>query len=269
MEIRLSDERQMRAYLLGTLDAAEVISMDTRFLADQECRLAFWEAEAHLIEDYLRNRLAGADRAAFQQNYLSTLRNQENVSLIAGLISRQEPRASVLALTQTRHRRTWLVAASLVALVLAGAFSVWREVRKQTAQSGATAQQRDAAALRSKLFDAQAKLRAFEQNKLAVFSVGQMVRGVSGESSAPIVIPSGASEITLLVPRDIDLPDPHKATLYAEGATSRTAIASPQLYVSPHSPFALAYIQAEILPPGNYQLAIDGQRSISFRISQK
>jgi hypothetical protein len=267
VETGLRDERQMRCYLLGALDAVEMISMDARCLAEQEYRLAFWEAEAHLIEDYVRNRLSAVDRAAFQRHYMSTLRNQENVSLIVGLISKQKPRTFISPLF--RGHGTWLAAAALITLFFVGWFSVSREVGKQTAQPGGAANQQNAGALASKLVDEEAKLRAFEQNRLAIFSVGQIARGVSGGGLAPLVIPSGASEVTLVVPRDIELPDPKKATLYTEGSTNRTAIDTPRIYVPPHSAFALAYVKSQILLPGSYQIELNGQRSFAFRISQK
>ena len=240
----------MRCYLLGTLNAEEMISLDSRCLADQECRLAFWEAEAHLIEDYVRSRLSPSDKAAFQLHYMSTVRNQEHVALITAMMAKQKIERPALLSTRT----TWLAAAALAVFLSGGA----KPLPSQNVTPADPHFQ-----------GADTKLLAYERNKLAVMSLGDTARGDNGAAPASLAIPDGATEVTLVVPRDLALLEPKKATLFVEGATSRTAIDSPTVYVPPHSAFALAYVPSEILRPGSYQIQMEGQRSIAFKILRK
>jgi len=258
----------MRCYLLGTLNAEEMISLDSRCLADQECRLAFWEAEAHLIEDYVRGRLSPSDKAAFQLHYMSTVRNQEHVALITAMMAKQKIERPALLSTRT----TWLAAAALAVFLSGGAFALLREMRSQTAGLAGGAKplpSQNVTPADPHFQGADTKLLAYERNKLAVMSLGDTARGDNGAAPASLAIPDGATEVTLVVPRDLALLEPKKATLFVEGATSRTAIDSPTVYVPPHSAFALAYVPSEILRPGSYQIQMEGQRSIAFKILRK
>src|SRR5205807_1338817 len=119
-----------------------------------------------------------------------------------------------------RAHGPWLLAAAMV--LVCASLSSWAILRIKRAESPTPNRDSQELALeQSRLLDAQAKLAVEERNRVAVFRLDESRRG---ESAAAIVVPSGATELTLVVPRDIGLPNPVSATLYQENARSRTPV---------------------------------------------
>jgi hypothetical protein len=250
----------MREYLLGTVNEESASAIDERCLSDREGRLAFWEAEAQLIEDYVLDRLDQPDRLAFERHYMSTARNQEHVALIAGLATASRrsnfPTARPLP-------RIWLATAAIV-LISAGvsSWSVWQLGLRMSESSR---DQMVLAQRESQLREAHTQLIATARNRLAVFQVDDTRRG---EAARSITVPSGATEVTLVIPRDVGLPEPATASISREGPASRTPLDAPRVYVPKDLPFALVYIDARVLTPGTYYIQLQNQRSFRLGVSR-
>ena len=69
-EMRHRSDESVRAYLLGTLDDREASELEAGYFTDPGRLERIRRAEQTLIEDYLKGRLAVADRERFELKYL-------------------------------------------------------------------------------------------------------------------------------------------------------------------------------------------------------
>lgn len=81
-----SQSELMRRYLLGALPEAEQLRLEERFFADGETLEQIWAVENELIDAYVRNGLAGADREQFERHYLATPEHRERVAFAQELL---------------------------------------------------------------------------------------------------------------------------------------------------------------------------------------
>ncbi len=73
-------------YLLGNLSESEQLAIEEEYFADHEKYEQIREVENELVDDYVRGRLAGPERARFDQYYLSTPKHLERVAFARLLI---------------------------------------------------------------------------------------------------------------------------------------------------------------------------------------
>lgn len=74
-----ADEREMRSYLLGTLDNDCRKQLDERFLSAPDAYEELLIAEEELIDQYLSGGLSEVERQQFEKNFLITAERQDNL----------------------------------------------------------------------------------------------------------------------------------------------------------------------------------------------
>jgi hypothetical protein len=120
----------MRQYLLGQAREEDRVALEDAYLADDGLFEELEAAETDLIDDYVRGRLTGADRAAFEARCLSSPRLRERVAFARQLAARISRSTSGLswwerAWDAIRLRPVLIPAMATVALVLAVAVGWW------------------------------------------------------------------------------------------------------------------------------------------------
>jgi hypothetical protein len=240
-----------RRYLLGQLEedssASLLDQVESGLLSDREYAWRIREAEALLIADYIADRLDSAETRAFEEYYMATLAKQERVALFVALAN---VAARAAAPEQSRPQKTaWLAAAASV-IAVAG-LSLWwsnQRVQSEVGRSGALA--REAANL-------QTQVSVLRNNRLAVFPLQPPAR--NSDRPTPLITPPvGASEVTLVIDRDLSGANQPTATV------TQIVNGLPQapLQVEVHAPanqsFALVSLPTS-LPPGFYLLRWGGR----------
>jgi len=73
------DETVLVQYLLGKLPEEELAQVEDRAFTDDDYRQALEAAEADLIDEYVRGKLLGGDRMAFEQRFLASPHRRSKV----------------------------------------------------------------------------------------------------------------------------------------------------------------------------------------------
>src|SRR5262245_49227100 len=110
-------------YLLGELAEPEVAALEREYFEKPDVFAQVAEAEAELIDDYVRQRLMPPMRQRFEERYLSDPRRRARVefaSALAAKIDSTEPSGA----TRSSESRAWFVHWSLAAALAGLAFSV-------------------------------------------------------------------------------------------------------------------------------------------------
>ena len=102
------DSNQLARYLLGQLPTAEMHSISDRIFADEQFSKMVEDAEADILDAYVRGRLSEADRLAVEQRLLTSSAQMDKLRFAQALEKRLSPSA-VPALS--RSRRMWQAAA--------------------------------------------------------------------------------------------------------------------------------------------------------------
>jgi len=113
------NESEIRRYLLGELAETEQMALEDDFLTDPKLFTRVAEAENDLVDDYVRDRLAGAECARFERYYLAhPNRRQRMAAAQALLIRANEAAQATAAVTSTPETRwsNWLQALSVLRL---------------------------------------------------------------------------------------------------------------------------------------------------------
>jgi hypothetical protein len=72
-------KENLRRYLLGIADAAEIEEVELRIIEEATFANEMYLAETELIEDYLEGSLTGAEREMFEKYFLSSDERREHV----------------------------------------------------------------------------------------------------------------------------------------------------------------------------------------------
>jgi hypothetical protein len=129
MQTKHKISEPVRAYLLGTIDDAEAVKLETRYFTDPSVLHWVQAVESTLIEDYFENRLSSKDKRLFESRYLEVpaLRNRvEEVRRQHQLAKSGSVRAKWLNLR-------WVAAGILLCLIGLGAWFQWSTRRAQPA----------------------------------------------------------------------------------------------------------------------------------------
>ncbi len=79
-------ENLLRRYLLGNLPESEQETIETQYFSDAGWLEEVWAVENRLVDDYVRDRLARAERGQFEQYYLDSPLHRERVALARMLL---------------------------------------------------------------------------------------------------------------------------------------------------------------------------------------
>jgi hypothetical protein len=128
---READVARARGYLLGAVDERDGDLFEEAYFQGTEALEAVEAAEETLIEDYLSDRLTGAERERFERHYLAAPLRRTRVETIRRLIAAAGRLAEPLPAARAALTRPMLaIAATLV--VVAGA-SLWIAERSRQA----------------------------------------------------------------------------------------------------------------------------------------
>jgi hypothetical protein len=131
-----TQENLIRRYLLGDLPEAEQLALEQEFFADDEKFEQVWGAENHLLDSYVRNALAPAERDLFEKNYLASPLHRERLAFARTLVQAVDspPRAAAYDSRRAQSSPTgfshwfggrfmqWGMAVATLIMVIAG---VW------------------------------------------------------------------------------------------------------------------------------------------------
>jgi hypothetical protein len=122
METTHKPGKNVRAYLLGTLDDREASELEANYFTDPACLRRIQNVEEGLIEDYFGDRLSPADRQRFESRYLEVPELRRKLDEVRVRLQRTVPRPRPAIWPSVR-----------LALVCVGLFLVaagtWRYVR--------------------------------------------------------------------------------------------------------------------------------------------
>lgn len=258
------EEGLVYRYLLDELPDAERAPVEERCFADDRFFVFVNACEEELIRDYLRGRLAAADRQRFERKYLTSAALRERVefshalmavcaqSLPAEASARTELWSERLRLWLRAHR--WGLPVAVAAASLAIGIAIWdaaqvRRIEKEldSARQGNRALQRQ--------IDAAAAPPAFVS--LALLP-GQSRGGQTQVTQ--IQIPAGAAEVRMqLEVGPGSRPARYRAAITA-GADRRVEIWSGLVDAAAARPVEIR-VPAQLLQPGDYVLTLDSQPS--------
>lgn len=158
-----TQENLIRRYLLGDLPEAEQLALEQGFFADDEKFEQIWAAENQLLDSYVRNALAPAERDLFEKNYLASPVHRERLAFARSLVQAVDrpPRPAASDSLQGLASRAgfsrwfgghflqWSAAAATLFLVVAGLWLLaergrLRDQMHQLQQAKAAEQQRAA-----------------------------------------------------------------------------------------------------------------------------
>ncbi len=113
---------ELRAYILGTLDAARAETLEARYIADPVLVEEIRDAEDELVADYVSDRLTAVDRVRFESHYLSSPGHRGRVALARALADWQAAAAPRPAASPAFYG--WMAMAAAVVLM-----SLWLTAR--------------------------------------------------------------------------------------------------------------------------------------------
>ena len=151
---RRLDDATIARYLLGDLSGDDASELEQRYFADPDFLRRIETVEDDLIDGYVRNELAPADRSRFEGHFLLAPRRQERVRMAAALLDRVDARTVPRPATMQRWALPLAAALfgaamlTIVWLVLANRSLHTRLESMQAAQEEA---QRDRAILEAEL----------------------------------------------------------------------------------------------------------------------
>ncbi|MFL6228575.1 MAG: CHAT domain-containing protein [Pyrinomonadaceae bacterium] len=131
--MKLTDpQSEMRRYLLGTLPADDLPSIEERILTDDSFAEELLACEDELIDDYLDGALTEGESESFIKHFLSTAERQEKLGFAEAL--RKYAATNSAAAAPQSSLRSWLrsffasplVPALSLLLILALGFGAWR-----------------------------------------------------------------------------------------------------------------------------------------------
>ena len=222
----LTDQKalgELRLWLLGLLPEQESRSFEERLITDSELYEEVFIVEEELIDDYIAGRLSADERTAFESYFMNSPERQEQFRIANAL------RAYIGDAKETHsttdERRGWSFAAiGLIAATLVIAVLVWLAVYPGPGRTGTSL--------------------------AVVLTPGGQTR--EGGAVQTITIPTGTDSLQLDLKLTRNDFQKYRATLLnSEGGTVQITehLTGPTLRVT---------VPTQQLPPGEYQLKVDG-----------
>ena len=94
------EEKQVQRYLLGELPETEAAALEERWFADEESFERAWESENRLVDDYVRGRLARAERGRFESHYLASPVHRRRVEAARRLLAAADAPEAALSMRE-------------------------------------------------------------------------------------------------------------------------------------------------------------------------
>ena len=249
------EQKQTRLYLLGNLPPKDLAELEVRLLADKGFHEELLVAEDELIDEYLADRLPGAERESFESHFLITPERQQKLSFSRAF--REYVKLNAVAYQQETtklERRTslagklWSVKSSLLpwvhngnrllaislgaALVVAASWMVFRNRPSET------------------------PVQRQSQNILKFALISGSTRGEGAMQK--VLIPPGVDSVQL----EIELTRNEYKSYSAELLTPENNILTTREAIRPDvtNGHGVVYfnLPAQILKPGDYQVRLDG-----------
>lgn len=215
---------EVRVWLLGLLPEQESRSFEERLITDSELYEEVFIVEEELIDDYIADRLSADERKAFESYFMNSPERQEQFRIANALRVYIGAKATE-PVTEVKRRSPfaamWLVAAAVVIAALVWIPSIWF----QQSSTG--------------------------KSYNAVLTPGGQTRE-GGTPQQQITIPAGTDTLQLDLKLTRNDFQKYRATLLnSEGGTIQIKdnLTGPTLRFS---------VRTQQIPPGEYQLKVDG-----------
>ncbi|HUQ31536.1 MAG TPA: hypothetical protein VM095_05415 [Pyrinomonadaceae bacterium] len=163
MKSESDNDELVQRFLLGSLSESERAQVEDRFFANDNFFQELLTGEDDLIDAYVRGELPAAERALFEQSYLSTQTGRERVEFAQALfksvsvdesaaigamtreaerkVSPSRPRSLFDAFAIRRPALSFTLAAALLVIVLGGLWLLINRGQTRTAQEEARTRQ--------------------------------------------------------------------------------------------------------------------------------
>jgi len=142
-----TDEALLLGYLLGNLSEEQQIEVEDRAFSDPEYLRALEDAEADLVDSYVRGELTASDRRQFEGRFLTSTQRRNKVAFARALAQvagefqpsrpvvreRPSPRRGLLSLFAGFHPAVQFAAGMAVLVIIAGA--AWLAVQNSSMRS--------------------------------------------------------------------------------------------------------------------------------------
>ena len=256
MEADKTTHGDLRQWLLGLLPQPEGQALEERLIGDAELYDELFIIEEELVDEYLAGALTSDERKAFESYFMNSPERQEQFRIANALrvyiddskqpeSSRRSamaaPDESKPALPKPPPRSPWLfrqpiAAVSLVVSVLLVVAVVWFALSLRSASSG---------------------------NSLSVF-LTPAVQTREGGAVQTVIVPPGTEllQLHLRLARN-DFPKYRATLVNSEGNVVQTSedLSPVSEATGPTIPLS---VKAEQMPPGEYQLKLDGLAGRKF-----
>ncbi|HET6977900.1 MAG TPA: hypothetical protein VFI24_16345 [Pyrinomonadaceae bacterium] len=116
MAVDLNNETLIARYLLGELSEDQQIEIEDLAFADKKYLASITAVENDLIDEYVRNELAAADRMRFESRFLNSVERRKRVEFARALTVLMADE-TVPAKTVVRESRSWSWRDSLYAFI--------------------------------------------------------------------------------------------------------------------------------------------------------
>ena len=186
-------------YLLGGLSEEEQTALEEQYVADPRLFDEIALAESDLVDDYVRGRLPNDTRERFERVYLSDSRRRERVTFAEALLASVK---NVPSVSREARSRTWFgwLAAPKPALGLAFATlliasGVWMVFEVRRTQRDAL--QRQTARTEQPPPNFAPEIARPAAVVVVTLAAGSGTRAPDLASPAPVVIPTGTSEVRM------------------------------------------------------------------------
>jgi len=258
-------EATLRRFVLGGLDEAARSALEEQLVTEPDVFEALGVVEDELIEEYLDGTGSDPDRAAFEQNFLTSPQRQGRLRLAKSLRrhashgkSTETARPQPISKAGTpRWQPAWLALAAALVLSLAG--NLW--LANRSAQPSPAAVSVPATEPAS-------------PNAIFTLATG-LLR--SGGSLTRVTVPSGAEvvRLRLQLPDAVSYPT-YRTTMLDEDGSEIWTVAKLRV-LNADTSAVVVVVPAELLSRGDYQVRLSGQKdagepevvgTYTFRISK-
>jgi anti-sigma factor RsiW len=250
------EQKHIRLYLLGNLPPKDLAELEVRLLADKGFHEELLVAEDELIDEYLADRLPGAERESFESHFLITPERQQKLSFSKALrkyvklnelaypqeeTTKSERPASLAGkmwsvkaslLTRTPNRNRVLAFSLIAALVFAASWMAFHNWSSET-----TVQRQS-------------------HNVLKIALISGSTRGDG--ATQKVLVPAGVDSVQL----EIELAGNEYKSYSATLLTPENNILTTREGIRPDvtNGHGVVYfnLPAQILKPGDYQVRLDG-----------
>jgi hypothetical protein len=291
-----AQDNLMVRYLLGDLPESEQSALEEQCFTDSDAFDRMWEHENRLVDEYVRGRLATADRARFEAHYLASPVHQRRVATARNLLAAAdqtlhtvrapEPGPTLFQrlsawsrLSPALHLGQFAMAAGMLLLVAGGAWLLTEQARlrgelarqqaenavRQTRERELARQVADGQSERDRISAELDQLRKQTQARPAPDSTPQSARTIFAFTLSPLGSVRGDAGHTLTVGSDADQVQLRLTAPPGEWKSLQASIQSPggklfwsQQQLKPRAGKVVVTIPADRLPFNDYILTLSG-----------